>query len=148
MIIDGAADADDAFDARFADITKDADFVAYNGHSGLSKNTRAIAKKGTIAPGKYRIWFFEGCNSFAYLDQTLTKRVAAANPDDPEGTKYLDVVSNVLPSFFGTNATADLTMITALMDRAHPKTYNQIFEGIDDRQEVVVTGEEDNTFKP
>ena len=149
MIIDGASAADDAFDRRFAEITKDADFVAYNGHSGLSKNTRAIAKKGTMARGQYQIWFFEGCNSFAYLDQTLTTRRAAANaPDDPEGTKLMDVVSNVLPSFFGTNANADLVLVKALMDRANPKTYNQIFEQIDDRQEVVVTGEEDNTFAP
>ncbi len=149
LLIDSARDTDSRFDQRFAEVTADADFVAYNGHSGLSKNTRAIAKKGTMVKGQYQIWFFNGCNSYAYLDDTLYQRRAAANaPDDPQGTKFMDVVGNVMPAFFGTIGRSDVTILKALMNRAQPKTYQQIFAGIPSDQEIVVEGEEDNTFKP
>ena len=149
ILVDNARTAGAAFETRFADVTKDADFVGYSGHSGLSRNTNAVAKLGTMTKGQYQIWFFNGCNSYAYLDQTLFTRRAAVNaPNDPEGTKNMDVVGNVLPAFFGTIARSDVVLIKALMDRAHPKSYGDIFKDIPTDQEVVVEGEEDNTFKP
>jgi hypothetical protein len=40
------------FDARFDEISGDADLIAYGGHSGLSKNIKALAAKGVVKKEK------------------------------------------------------------------------------------------------
>ncbi len=39
-------------------------------------------------------------------------------------------------------------MVQALIGRAHPQTYNQIFDGMEHDQEVLVPGEEDDAYAP
>ena len=88
-----------------------------------------------------------GCDTFAYVDGRLRETRAALNADDPAGTKYLDMVTNAMPSY--ANAfSSEPVMLEALVDYATPRTYADIFRGIDSRQVVVVTGEEDNEFAP
>jgi len=70
------------------------------------------------------------------------------NPDDPTGTKYMDMVTNAMPAFFSSMPSASLALIKSLGDEAKPKTYQDIFANIDKSQVVVVTGEEDNVFTP
>lgn len=36
-------------------------------------------------------------DSFAYVDRSLAERRAVLNPDDPGGTKYMDMVTNAMP---------------------------------------------------
>ena len=72
---------------------------------------------------------------------------AALNADDPAGTKYLDMVTNAMPSYADAFS-SEPVMLEALVDYATPRTYADIFRGIDYRQVVVVTGEEDNEFVP
>lgn len=148
LLIDSPKVATAAFDTRFATLTKNADVISYNGHAGLGANVQALAKKGKIAKGQYRIFFMNGCDTFAYLDDTLANRVAAANPDDPAGTKYLDVVVNLMPAYFSSMPTASMALVEALANPGEARTYEQIFTGIDSEQVVAVTGEEDNTYLP
>lgn len=148
LLIDSPRVAPASFNARYAELTKKADLVFYNGHAGLGANVRALADKGRIDQGQYRIFFLNGCDTFAYLNDTLAKRVAAANPDDPSGTKYADVLTNVMPAYFHSMPDASLAIVSALADADHPKTYEAIFAEIDSKQVVVATGEEDNTFLP
>lgn len=137
------------FDTRYDPLSEKADLVVYNGHSELSKNTNALAAKGKVAPKQYQMFFFDSCDTYAYLDTALTDRRHAVNgADDPVGTKYLDVATNVLPSYFSNYAASSLTFVSALAKRDAPKTYNEIMTDLPSDQVVVVSGEEDNTFHP
>ena len=136
-------------DARYNPLSEKADLVVYNGHSELSKNTNALARKGKVAPKQYQVFFFDSCDTYAYLDTKLVDRRREVNgADDPKGTKYLDVATNVLPSYFSNYAASSLSFVKALAQRDTPKTYNQIMTELPSDQVVVVTGEDDNTFKP
>jgi hypothetical protein len=94
------------------------------------------------------IFFMNTVNSFAIVDRSLAQRRAVLNPDDPSGTKYMDMVTNAMPAFFASMPSASLAFVRALMDPAAARTYNQILSGVDVSQVALVTGEEDNTYIP
>lgn len=139
---------DDWFDA----VTPAADLVLYTGHAGLGRNIRALAQKGRFVTGQYVLWVTNGCDTLAYVDRTLATRRAALNPDDPAGTKYMDVVSNALGSWFHAGDDTALHFVRDLTIAGGPtpirKTYRQIFADVDPSQVIVVTGEEDNEDPP
>jgi len=89
-----------------------------------------------------------GCDTFAYVDGSLAQTRAAINTDDPTGTKYMEFVVNAMPAFFHSDSEASMAMINGLLGKEAPKTYEQIFADIDPSQVVLVTGEQDNVFKP
>ena len=91
--------ADDDFWTRYASLTPTADYIVYNGHSGLGRNVRRLAREGAWQTGQYAIVFMNGCDTYAYIDAALAEAHAEVNPDDPEGTKYLDIVANAMPSY-------------------------------------------------
>src|SRR5690606_16446281 len=85
----------------------------------------------------------------AYVDGSLAQKRRPLNPDDnADGTKYLDIVTNAMPSYFHQNSNASTALIKGLMSIEQPKTFEQIFASIDTQQVVLVTGEEDNVFTP
>lgn len=134
---------------RYGALSEKADLVTYVGHSHLGKNTRSLSEMSRAKAGKYQLFVFNSCDSFAYADNTLTERHAAANgPSDPNGTKFLDVMTNVLPSYVDNESTSLLVVVKALMSRDRPRTYDAILAGLPSDQMVVVWGEDDNTFKP
>ena len=120
----------------------------YNGHAGLGQNVRALARKGQWEKGKYQVFFMNGCDTFAYVDGSLAETRARLNGDDPTGTKYMEFVTNAMPSFFASMSAASMAMINGLSSFNQPKSYDKIFEGIDRAEVVLVTGEEDNEFRP
>ena len=137
------------FEQRYGPLSEKADLVTYVGHSVLGKNTRALSQMSRAKAGKYQLFVFNSCDSFAYADTTLTDRHAAANgPSDPKGTKFLDVMTNVLPSYVDNESTSLLVVVNALIGRDRPKTYDRILAGLPSDQMVIVWGEDDNTFKP
>lgn len=148
ILVDSVTSMSGDASARYEALSGNADLIAYNGHAGLGQNVRALAQKGTWNAGQYVILFMNGCDTFAYVDGSLAKTRAEINADDPTGTKYLDFVTNSMPSFFSSMANATTTIVKGLLRYDTPMTYEQIFEGIDDSQFVLVTGEEDNTFTP
>lgn len=133
------------FDAWYDPLTPTADIVLYAGHAGLGENVHTLMNKGVIGPGQYTIWMVNGCDTFAYVDPTLADRVSAAN-GGAASTLYLDTVSNAMPSYFGRTPGGSMRMIQSLMAVTTPKSYPEIFTGIDPKQIVVVTGEEDNAY--
>jgi len=133
------------FDAWYDPLTPTADIVLYAGHAGLGENVHTLMNKGVIGPGQYTIWMVNGCDTFAYVDPTLADRVSAAN-GGAASTLYLDTVSNAMPSYFGRTPGGSMRMIQSLMAVTAPRSYPEIFSGIDPKQIVVVTGEEDNTY--
>ena len=84
---------------RYEGLTPTADYIVYNGHSGLGQNVRDLARRGAWNTGQYAIVFMNGCDTYAYIDSALAEAHADVNPDDPDGTKYLDIVANAMPSY-------------------------------------------------
>ena len=148
LLVDAITQVPAGFDARYESLTPTADIIAYNGHAGLGQNVRALARKGRWAPAKYQMFFMNGCDTFAYVDGSLAQTRAALNPDDPTGTKYMEFVTNAMPSFFHAMADASSALMQGMLSYQAPKTYDQIFANIDRSEVVLVTGEEDNVFKP
>jgi hypothetical protein len=137
-----------AFDKRYSELTPGADLILYDGHAGLGANVQSLAQRGRFFPHKYQLFFMNGCDTFAYMDDTLAKKRAALNPDDPTGTRYMDMVTNAMPAFFSSLSDASMAIVRAMLTPESPRTYEALFEGIDSAQIVVVSGEEDNVFAP
>lgn len=148
LLVDSITSTWEGFDTRYESLTPTADLIMYNGHAGLGQNVRALARMGSWSAGKYQMFFMNGCDTFAYVDGSLAQTRAAINPDDPSGTKYMEFITNAMPSFFYSMPTASTAMVTGLLSYKQPKTYDKIFEKIDRAEVVLVTGEEDNVFRP
>lgn len=136
------------FDQRYHELSAEADLIVYNGHAGLGANIRALARKGDWKTGQYVIVFMNGCDTYAYVDDALFEAHARVNPDDPKGSKYVDIINNAMPSYFSSMPKATAVLVKGLFDYNNPLNYEQIFKDIDSNQIVLVTGEEDNTFVP
>lgn len=148
LLVDAITQVPPGFDARYENLSQTADIIAYNGHAGLGQNVRALARKGKWLTGKYQIFFMNGCDTFAYVDGSLAQTRAQLNADDPTGTKYMEFVTNAMPSFFSSMPKASTALINGMLSYAAPKTYDQMFANIDSSEVVLVTGEEDNVFQP
>ena len=148
LLTDKLALAPTSWQKRFAEVATNADLITYNGHAGLGLNVRALANMGNFFPGKYQMLFIDGCDTFAYADNTWQTRRAPLNPEDPSGSKYLDVITNAMPAYFSSISDASLALFKALMHPEAPLSYQAIFKQVDPSQVIVVNGEEDNVFRP
>ncbi len=148
LLVDDIKTMSYGFYERYEKLTPTADLLIYGGHSGLGANIRTLAGKGEWATGQYTMVFMNGCDSYAYVDSALAEAHAAVNSDDPLGTKYVDILTNAMPSYFYTMADSAMTLTQALLDYEAPKTYEQIFVDIDSKEMILVSGEEDNEFVP
>ncbi len=148
LLVDNVRTAGFEFDQRYAQLSPDADFIIYNGHAGLGSNIRALANKGRFKQGQYKVVFMNGCDTHAYVDSALSDATAAVNPDDPNGTKYLDVATNAMPAFFRSLRRDTMAFFEGFLDYDQPKTFEQIMASVDPSQIVLVTGEQDNVYVP
>jgi len=148
LLVDNVRTAPASFNTRYAELSRTADLIVYNGHAGLGANIRALASKGDWQTGQYAMVFMNGCDTYAYVDSALNDAHAAVNDDDPNGTKYLDIVTNAMPSFFHSMPDATMALVGGLMDYDEPKTYEQMFMNIDASEVVLVSGEQDNEYYP
>jgi len=133
---------------QYEALTPTADYIVYNGHSGLGRNVRKLARRGEWQTGQYAIVFMNGCDTYAYIDSALAKAHADVNPDDPDGTKYLDVVANAMPSYVSSTPDATMAIFKGLLSYEEPMTYEDILKNIDPREVALVTGEHDNAYRP
>ena len=148
LLVDNVRTPPSWFSPRYSALSTRADIIAYNGHAGLGSNVRALARMGTWTAGQYLMLFMNGCDTYAYVDGFLAQARAAVNSDDPTGTKYMDIVTNAMPSFFHSDSNATMAFIRGLLGYAQPLTYEKIFTTIDRSQVVLVSGEQDNAFVP
>ncbi len=137
-----------AFKTRYEGLSTRADFIVYNGHAGLGANVRALSRAGKWVAGQYLIMFENGCDTYAYVDGSINTSHAAINPDDPTGTKYVDSITNAMPSFFHSMPAASVALFRGLLAFDAPRTYEQIFANVDRKQVILVSGEQDNAFVP
>lgn len=148
LLVDNVRQGGATFDARYQELSTHADLIVYNGHAGLGANVRALARKGSWTAGQYVVVFMNGCDTYAYVDTALFEAHADVNSDDPEGTKYVDIVTNAMPSFFRSMPSATMAIVRGLLAYDEPRTYERIFADIDQAEVVIVTGEHDNTYVP
>ncbi len=148
MLINNPRSTTAAFDQRYAALSKTADLIIYNGHAALGDNVRALTRKGNFVRGQYTIVSMMGCDSFAYVDGYMAQQRAALNPDDPQGTKYLDMITNLTPTNPVKLSGASIELIRALANPEKPLTWPQILKTYEEDHFAVVTGEEDNSFRP
>jgi hypothetical protein len=148
LLVNAITEVPAGFNARYESLTPTADVIMYNGHAGLGQNVRALAAKGRWVANKYQVFFMNGCDTFAYVDGSLAQTRARLNPDDPTGTKNMEFITNAMPSFFSSMPAASTAVMKGLLSYAQPKTYDQIFADVDRSEVVLVTGEEDNVFRP
>jgi hypothetical protein len=139
---------DPSFRQAYESLSTRADFIVYNGHAGLGVNIRSLAQEGQWVAGQYVVVYMNGCDTYAYIDSALNDAHRAVNPDDPNGTKYIDIVANAMPAFFASMSGATMSMFRGLANHQDPQTYEQIFRSVDRSQVVLVSGEQDNTFIP
>jgi hypothetical protein len=137
-----------AFRQRYEQLSTRADFITYNGHAGLGANIRALAQAGKWVAGQYVVVFMNGCDTMAYIDNSLSAAHKAINPDDTTGFKYIDIINNGMPAYFADMSEASTAMLRGFLSYDDPKTYEQIFTKIASAQLVMVTGEHDNAFTP
>jgi hypothetical protein len=149
LLVDNLADAGPAFQARYKELSRKADVIVYHGHSDLGKNVRALSRMGQSERGKYQILSLEGCDTFAYIDGELLRARAELNPDDPKGTKYLDIIANSWPPTYWESGVINTTnMIRDLMKVDAPVKYETMLGRFNQSGYPVVTGEEDNAYHP
>ena len=142
FLIEGIRVARSDFAAKYNQRTINSDFISYSGHSGLGANIRALAGMGNFAPDQYQIFLVNGCDTFAYVDDSLQRAHFELNPDSTPD-KYLDIITNAMPSYFHMNSRSNMAIINSLYESK--ATYKQILSLFDRNQRAVVTGEQDNT---
>lgn len=149
FLVQEASSAGSAFERRYADATAKADFIVYEGHSGLGQNINALARNTGATAGKYQLLYLYGCQTLAYLEPTMHEKRIALNgaAADPDGTKFLDVVATALPAY-GDDGRSTTSFYRTLLDTRAPKTFNDLMRGISPLHLVTVFGEHDNTFRP
>jgi hypothetical protein len=73
---------------------------------------------------------------------------AKLNPDDPTGTKYMEILTNSMPPNWDSLPINTVALTKGLLKYDAPMNYLSILKTFDQSGIVTVTGEEDNTFKP
>jgi len=148
FLVDAITNVWPGFQQRYETLTKTADVIAYNGHAGLGQNVRALSQMGKWATGKYQIVYMNGCDTFAYVDGTLAKERAVLNPDDPTGTKYMEILTNSMPPDWDSLPNNTMSLTRDLMKIEAPVKYTDLLSHFDQSGFVTVTGDEDNRFHP
>ena len=148
FLVDNVREGGPAFERRYNELSGDADVIVYNGHAGLGQNVRALARMGTFEPGKYQIVYMNGCDTFAYVDGTLAQTRARLNPDDPTGTKYMEIITNSMPPNWDSLPNNTMSLVRDLLKVEAPVKYGELLSHFDQSGFVVVTGDEDNAFRP
>ncbi len=148
FLVDNVREGGPAFEKRYNDLSTDADVIVYNGHAGLGQNVRKLVSMGKFKKGKYQLFYMNGCDTFAYVDGSLAQARAALNPDDPKGTKYMEILTNSMPPNWDSLPGNTIALVRGLKSYDKPLTYEALLATFDQSGIVTVTGEEDNTYKP
>ena len=149
FVVGMIAQAGPDFDKRYDPLSERADLILYNGHAQLGANTNALGRKGKIVPGKYQLMLLNGCESFALVDTAMTDRRHEVNgADDPDGTRFFDVITNARPGYANNLANVSYLVYKAALIADTPVSYTRLIGKMPEAHVIVVWGEEDNRFQP
>lgn len=101
---------------------------------------------------QYQIIYWAGCNSYSYYTIPFFE-LKANSQQDPFGTKYLDIISNGLSSYFALNSTNAKIVLRHLINWEKRASYQVILSDLEfaahrigaDRIMINVLGDEDNS---
>ena len=125
--------------------------LAITVHAGYGENIAKLEEWSSVEKGQYQIFYVDGCSAFAYIKDTMFKKRAELNPGEP-ATKYLDIVSNIAPSYFDFMPDQNMALIKGIVKGN--ESFIEMFGNIDNQipkeysPMIIVAGEEDNKFKP
>lgn len=131
------------FEHRYNQRTRISDFVSYNGHSGFGENIRALAKMGKFEKGKYQLYYVNGCDTFAYVDDALALAHQEVNPESGL-YRYFDIITNAMPSSFSHFIQTNFAILNGMISTQ--PSYRDIFMKFNSFQKAIVMGEEDNRW--
>lgn len=100
----------------------------------------------------YQLVYWAGCNSYSYYTLPFFQQKSDLDKAlDPQGTKNLDLINNVLPSLFSFNAANAVIAYNALINWEKPTSYQTIVSQLEQHAQkngrtviVNVLGDEDN----
>jgi hypothetical protein len=141
FLVEGLTGNGSDFDQHFGDVSVMSDVIMYHGHAGLGSNVRGLAQKIRAKKDQYHLIMINSCDTFAYVDDALMLKHKTVNPDAPD-YKFVDIITNAMPSSFGAMAHAAMVMMQAAVTQ--DQTYRQLLSRLDGNQHASVMGEEDN----
>ena len=136
---------------QFGRFSRESDFISYNGHAHYGVNVKLMEEWSQVDKGHYQVFYWDGCSTFAYTSQKMDRKVEMINPGE-RASKYLDVISNISPAYFGYMPLQNLALIDGMI--TGDKSYSEIFATIEATIApeyspwIIVSGEEDNAYKP
>ena len=148
FLVDNVREGGAAFERRYNELSGDADVIVYNGHAGLGQNVRALAHMGTFKPGQVPDRLHERLRHVRLRRRHARRDARALEPDDPTGTKFMEILTNSMPPNWESLPNNTMSLIRDLSKTEAPVKYTDILSHFDQSGFVTVTGDEDNTFKP
>lgn len=142
LFVDSILTATAPFHKRYGSLTTDADVIAYVGRSQNGLPGRVLVERARFVAGQYLVVLVACCHKYGD-PATIAGTRSALNADDPQGTKYMDVVTNVRAPAFVQGRMITTALAFRLLNRDAPASYDQILG-----EDWLVTGAEDNTFVP
>ena len=144
------------FVAAAADGLETADIFIYDGHSGLGgylytdRFESALGRPLKLPATKSQIFYFNGCSTFAYYNADYFN--LKKSDSDPDGKKFLDIITTSIGASFDIGARHDIEVITSLVDGSRP-SWQTIMDKVykADRKQTAlshVNGDEDNPSTP
>lgn len=134
-------------------------FFGWFGHSRVGNGFDAFKFGGLMRQNRahyslttdYQMVYWAGCNSYSYYTKPFFDFKANLIPQDVNGTKGLDIISNVLPSYFSLNADNAAVLLNAIVNLEKRASYQSIVNQIERQSNasgisvlVNVLGDEDN----
>ena len=122
------------------------DVISYNGHSSYGRNIQAVAAMGDFKPERYHLFYFNGCDSFSYVDDSLRAKISGLNGPAATEYQYLDMIVNSMPSYFHQMVNSNSQLLAELFNSRY--TFRQLLSTFDPNQKAIVVGEHDNLYSP
>lgn len=125
--------------------------IIYDGHStseellDIDRIEKLRDFKVNIPMERYQMLYLNACSSYStYLEPALKLKKSAK---DPQGSKYLDVMSVGLYTYFDNGYVNNLILIEAVhdwLDRQKAMSYQTLASKLDKEDLFVIAGDEDN----
>lgn len=157
LIFFGASGIDEnavSFQWFLKDAMEKSSIMIYAGHSGLGEHLdlKAIEKeRGFVirpAMDRYQIYFFNSCSSYPYYNSQYFAR--KIQPQDPRGTRQLDILTNGLSTYFHVLPDTIFALVNAVDAAAAGRlrvNYQTLARQIDTGNLFGVNGDEDNPVR-
>ena len=142
----------DAFGDAVIDGMRNYNVFIYNGHSGLGEflgRDVLFRDNEKLDTGKYQVFFFNGCSTYAYYD--LDYFDMKKSPNDPNGTKNLDIITATIGADFSIGPGSDVMLLEDLVKAS--ASWQQILDhiyAVDPSRSALIqiNGDEDNPTTP